>query len=299
MTQPIHLQNEHLQVGVLPQTGASLAYLRVWNKGNWQDVLRPTPSDQYDNPSATSSFLMLPWVNRIRDGKFTFEGVEYQLEVTKDDGTARHGDVRKRPWEVMSSDEMRCLLTVDSRDFDDVNFPFVFSAQEEVTLKENQLIVTVTLTNEDSRPMPCGFGHHPYFVSLPDDPPSVQIPCSHYWVLDERLMPTGEIFPVDNHLDFRNGREVNGEYNDILTQLTHDNIVIVYLNTGTRVQMNMEYAKHYLLFTPKGEDSVAIEPMTLVTDGFNLPLPSDTTGLWVLQSGESKSSQLVIDVGSA
>jgi aldose 1-epimerase len=62
------LQNKDWQVGILPETGASIAFGRMRYSGAWVDVLRPTAEADYGNPSKTSSFLMLPWANRIRDG---------------------------------------------------------------------------------------------------------------------------------------------------------------------------------------------------------------------------------------
>ncbi|RMG83249.1 MAG: aldose epimerase, partial [Chloroflexi bacterium] len=43
MSEIITLQNAHWQVGILPQTGASIAFGRVRYGGTWVDVMRPTP----------------------------------------------------------------------------------------------------------------------------------------------------------------------------------------------------------------------------------------------------------------
>src|SRR5215207_6991682 len=100
----ITLENEVWQVGILPETGASIAFGRVKQGSSWIDLMRPTPESDYNNSSKTSSFIMLPWCNRIREGKLRFQGQEYQLKTTPDDGTARHGDVRNRQWQVDQQD---------------------------------------------------------------------------------------------------------------------------------------------------------------------------------------------------
>src|SRR5690349_14388400 len=155
------LQNKDWQVGILPETGASIAFGRMRYSGAWVDVLRPTAEADYSNPSKTSSFLMLPWANRIRDGLLRFDGQSWQLQTTKDDGTARHGDVRKRAWQVLDSDEKSIRLSLHSSDFADFNFPFRLSTELSFRLEESDFVWEVSLKNEDERPFPAGFGFHP------------------------------------------------------------------------------------------------------------------------------------------
>src|SRR5690349_9298836 len=106
------LQNEYWQAGILPQTGASIAFGRVHKAGQWIDILRPTPESDYGNSSSCSSFIMLPWCNRINYGLLRFDGQEYQLRTTKDDGTARHGDVRGRSWRVDEADDAHIRMSI-------------------------------------------------------------------------------------------------------------------------------------------------------------------------------------------
>ena len=61
------LENEYWQVGILPETGASIAFGRVRRDDTWVDVMRPTDLADYDNPSQCASFVLMPWSNRIRD----------------------------------------------------------------------------------------------------------------------------------------------------------------------------------------------------------------------------------------
>ena len=70
------------------------------------DVGDPT----YDRDSA--SFLMVPYSNRIENGRFTFLKKEYQLDNVEQQ--AIHGDVRRRPWntEESSTDRGRIWLRI-------------------------------------------------------------------------------------------------------------------------------------------------------------------------------------------
>src|SRR5512138_326062 len=156
MAQQLHtLQNDHWQVGILPGTGASIAYGRVRHNSDWVDVLRPTDEADYDNPSKCASFIMIPYSNRIRAAQFRFNGQEYQLEANNQaEGVAQHGDVRRRAWQVAEADAQHITLAIDSRDFDDINFPFAFSARAEYRLEDDEFIMGLALKSEDSQPFP-------------------------------------------------------------------------------------------------------------------------------------------------
>ncbi len=117
------LENEYWQVGILPETGASIAFGRVRSGATWRDVLRPTAESDYDNVSLCSSFMMLPWANRIRDAKFRFRGHDYQLQPSTGDGTASHGATRKLAWQVEKASATRVVMTFDSADYRRPQFP--------------------------------------------------------------------------------------------------------------------------------------------------------------------------------
>jgi aldose 1-epimerase len=121
---PHQLENDHWQAGILPETGASIAYGRVRRGDAWIDVLRPTAESDYGNSSKCASFIMLPWANRIRDGALRFGDQTWQLATTKDDGTARHGAARHFSWRIVEADETHIRLTFDSADHTNVKFPF-------------------------------------------------------------------------------------------------------------------------------------------------------------------------------
>src|SRR5688572_16046008 len=59
---------------------------------------------------------LVPWPNRIRDGRYSFDGVERQLPLTEVDlGNASHGLVRWAPWGLV--ERTGTSLTVGHRLF--------------------------------------------------------------------------------------------------------------------------------------------------------------------------------------
>ncbi|MBZ0279508.1 MAG: hypothetical protein K8L97_02125 [Anaerolineae bacterium] len=291
------LQNDHWQAGILPGTGASIAFGRVQKDGQWVDVLRPTPESDYGNSSNCSSFIMLPWCNRIKGGLLRFEGQEYQLRTTKDDGTARHGDVRGRAWTIMHSSPTQIEMILQSADFADMNWPFAFSASAGYMLDGNDFIWTVTLKNEDSRPMPTGFGHHPYFVR--HGGVQVQIPCQEYFELAD-FMATDAPVPLTSDLDFREWRALdNRELNDLMTsRMGAIPAGIHYPVQEIELMMHSSTAfKHILIFAPESKPFFAVEPMTNASDGFNLYAKGiPDSGVFVLQPGEAKTASVRLTI---
>src|SRR4051794_26772328 len=100
MTQLLDLENDHWQVGLLPTTGGAVAYGRAKVNGEWHDVMRPTPQESLTVVPDTASYPLVPWSNRIRDGKLRWAGRTYQLRVNHADGTAIHGTASEYPWAV-------------------------------------------------------------------------------------------------------------------------------------------------------------------------------------------------------
>ncbi|MBA3870287.1 MAG: hypothetical protein H0X30_14170, partial [Anaerolineae bacterium] len=251
----ITLQNEHWQVGLLPETGASIAFGRIKHDDAWVDVMRPTKESDYNNSSNCSSFIMLPWCNRIKDGVLRFEDQTYQLQTTKDDGTARHGDVRKRAWTVDLNDANHISMSLKSSDFPDMNWPFAFSADAEYWLNGQKFIWKLSIKNEDSRPFPTGFGHHPYFVK-PDaaNAPQVQIPCSQYFELTDNMATSAPI-PINERLDFQQMRPLGDtEFNDVLTKRSaNEPARLSYPAFRATLEMVADpLFENILLYAPKG-----------------------------------------------
>lgn len=289
------LANEFWQTGILPATGASIAFGRVRQGDQWLDVMRPTNPADYGNSSKCSSFIMLPWCNRIKDGILRFRGAEYPLETTPDDGTARHGDVRKRTWTVDEQTDTLVRLSLDSRDQVNVNYPFAFAASAEYWLDGRAFVWKLTLTNVDSRPMPGGFGHHPYFVRpTGDNTPILTIPCDTQFELQNALAVAAPV-PVHPELDFRQPRSIgDAKFDDLLTgRQGSDPARIRYPAWKLDLVMEAEAIfRHFILYAP-GDASVALEPMTNANDGFNLyERGIAESGVFVLQPGESVSGEV-------
>jgi len=105
---------------------------------------------------------MAPYSNRIRDGMFRFRGCSYKL--LRGEKHAIHGDVRNRAWKVKEQSETGLLLTFDSADFPDFNYPWRLSCEQRIELLASGVRQGVSITNQDKEVFPVGMGFHPYFI---------------------------------------------------------------------------------------------------------------------------------------
>jgi aldose 1-epimerase len=296
------LENELWQVGILPDTGASLAFGRIRHHTRWIDFLRPTPESKYDNASACASYVLVPWSNRIRAGRFSFSGRQYELRPNADDGTAIHGVGKNYPWQVDHASKSELFASYDSRGVSGVNFPFQFSSRMELRLDGASFSIRLSLRNEDTTSMPAGFGHHPYFqrtFSGPSDVVAVEIPCSQYFELD-RAIPSRPAVPVEPRVDFRHLRPLGSHFiDDCLTGRAKDNpIRFVYADSGREISLHFdEIFQNVVVYVPREKDYFAVEPVTNANDGFNLHdrgIPG--SGVFVLEPGQQREGTFTLEV---
>lgn len=261
---------------VLPELGASVLNLRA---ASGRPVLRPVDVADVQTSSQCASFVLLPYSNRIRDARFTFQGRAVQLQPNTKDGLAQHGDVRNRPWGVTRASEGHLICTFDSRDFSngngaDMNWPWAFTARVEYRLHGPHLDTTVTLTNADTSDMPAGLGLHPYFARLQGGTdPTLTFDAPLTYDTDDRSLTVGGAREVRPAEDYRVPTALGARQID-RTFTAWDGVVrLDWAADGGPARAVVQTAdnvySHLVVFTaPDG--SLALEPVSHATDAFNL-----------------------------
>ena len=154
-TRMVTLRNGQWELDVLPATGGALAGGRIrTSDGVWRDLLRPTRPTAMGEAEKCSSFPMVPWSNRIRDGVLPFRGRTWQLQRNGADGTAIHGAARHSAWTVTEQTATRVVLELDTTGLVGVNFPWRFRSQIVYALSDNKLTVGTSVRNVDLEPFP-------------------------------------------------------------------------------------------------------------------------------------------------
>jgi aldose 1-epimerase len=126
--------------------------------GEW-DVLDGYPAGAV--PQGRRGGILLPWPNRLREGRWTWHGNDLQLEVTSPEKPhAMHGLVSWQPWTVLAAtdDAVTVGTVVEARP----GYPFRLAAAVDYALTRDRLTVTLRVRNPGPTPAPFGAGMHPY-----------------------------------------------------------------------------------------------------------------------------------------
>jgi aldose 1-epimerase len=169
-------------------------------------VLEPYPVDRIRDGAHGAP--LVPWPNRLADGRYSFDGEEQQLALTEPQRqNAIHGLLLWRPWEVVERDAARVVMGVRLHPLP--GYPFTLDVQIAYQLSPDGLSVTTTAENAGDRPCPYGNGHHPYLSpggGLIDEC-SVQLEAETRVLIDpERQLPTGREPVSGTRFDFNEPR---------------------------------------------------------------------------------------------
>lgn len=291
----ITLENDRLRVEILPEVGASVVTCAARMGEAWVPIMRPTPPEALTegNSSLMASYLLVPFSNRLRDARFQFKGRTYQLRPNMPEGHAIHGDVRQRPWGVRESRADTVTLTLDSRDFADMNFPFPFTAMARYELAGDVFDSTLTLTNAGVEPMPAGFGFHPYFNrTLTATGEAVELQARVSGVYPE-LVPSAPAGPLAPEQDFSASRPLGDAVFDHCFAGWDGRAILRWPGSGVLATLECPPPlTHLILYTPPGRSFFALEPVTHANNGFNLFAAGHPgTGVQVLEPGEAMEAR--------
>ena len=250
--------------------------------------------------------VLMPWPNRIRDGKYSVGGQERQLGLTEAVlRNANHGLVRWATWQLHWHDDDWSALTVRTRLHPQPGWDGILDLSVNYVLDEGGLTVSVHATNVGPTPAPFGFGAHPY-IALGETPLAqveLAIPAAREVLVDDRLIPTGT-GQVRPEVDFRTARalgatELDTAFTDLSRSATTGawEVVVGGLATGEVTVWGDESLNWVQVFTAKGRDTgvdgvrgIAVEPMSCPANAFN-----SGEGLVVLEPGQSWSAQWGIE----
>lgn len=255
------------------QVGASLRALEV----DGVALVPPYPAGTA-TPSA-SGITLVPWPNRIRDGRWTQDGVTRQLPVTEPrTGSASHGLLRFMPYQPV--DDGDAAVTLAATVYPQTGYPFQLDTTVTYALTDTGVAATHRITNVGADEAPVALGIHPYLClgAVPVADLVLTVPGATWFELDDRLLPVAER-PVDVAVDLRSGvrlgdvdlnlaygslaRDADGVVRSTL-RAPDGRTVTQWLGAG------FDYVQVFTMSTYPGQElAVAVEPMTAPADAFN------------------------------
>lgn len=223
---------------------------------------------------------LIPWPNRVRDGRYEWEGETLQLPLNETAlGHAIHGLVRWRNWEVLAWEPSR--LTFGLRLFPMPGYPFTLGLAIEYELNDAGLRVRTRAENLGTRACPYGVGFHPYLtLGRPIDTARLTLPAQRALVTDERAIPISSEPVAGTPLDFREPREIGALaldtcFGDLLRDedgraritLT-DDAASATLWLGDAYRYVMVYTGDTLRVVARRRRGLAVEPMSCAPNAF-------------------------------
>jgi aldose 1-epimerase len=203
---------------VVTEVGGGVRVLRVAGS----DVL--DGFDEHEMCDGARGQVLVPWPNRVKDGRYTWQGQEQQLALTEPDRhNAIHGLCRWANWELIELNGASVHLR--HRVHPRPGWPFLLRVDVRYALAPTGLTVTTRVENTGPTACPVAAGAHPYLSAgggLVDEC-VVTIPGEQYLPTDERGIPVDRVPVAGGDHDFRAGRELGPQQLDVtFTQLRRD-----------------------------------------------------------------------------
>ncbi len=139
------LTSDDLSVTLDPPQGGRIASIVAFGE---ERLVSEVP-----RPSSWGAFPMMPWAGRIRHGKFTFDGVDYEMPINHPPH-AMHGTAYTSEWQATGPDTMRLELGEP--------WPFGGHAIHHASVDGATARFRLEVHAGD-RPMPAMAGWHPWY----------------------------------------------------------------------------------------------------------------------------------------
>jgi aldose 1-epimerase len=286
----LNLSATGLALDLCPSLGGSIAGLR-WHhpaKG-WIDLLRPVSAAALarGDIEAVSCFPLTPFSNRLRKGRFEFDGRQIVLPLNTGGPHVEHGHGWQKTWQTVAATQDRAVLRLThAADA----WPFDYAIEQRFQLGAGGLDVELMARNDGDRAMPFGFGLHPYFPRTSESRLTATV--SGFWETDEEVMPLRHI-PPPAALDPTRELAIAEHTLDNAFTGWRGRAVIDWPEHATRLTMSTTAALRVLVvYIPPDKDYFCAEPVSNCTDAFNLAHEREDTGLLVVQPGQTASARV-------
>lgn len=278
---------------VVTEVGAGLRLLRVGDR----DLVAGYPADRMCPVSRGA--VLAPWPNRIRDGRYPWEGHELQLPLTEPGrGNALHGLVSWLPWTPVFRAED--AVGLGCRVWPQPGYPFQLELTATYRLAGDGLYWQLDARNLGPEAAPYGCAVHPYLLGGPGrvDDWTLTLPAERFLEVDtDRLLPVG-LRPVEgSSFDFRSTAPLRGVVIDHAftgVRADRDGLARAAVRSpegGVVVEWDpavLPWVQVHTADRPEPEldrAGLAVEPMTCPPDAFR-----SGDGLVRLEPGETHSA---------
>lgn len=296
----LKLQNSNTGefISVLPECGAAIQQIclstntrihhLLWETGDattWFNECLP----QYQGA------LLCPFVDRIENGKYLFEGKHYVLPLNEpNQENAIHGLLYNKVFELKESysdNKNATVLLRYNHEGNITGYPFLFSITVLFCLSEKSMNCSVSIQNEYNGNIPVGIGWHPYFqISKNHSEYEISIPAALTFITNENHVNTGKQKPFSHKDQFIPIDRLSFNVFELSNSIDSPEIKFLDKNreilTSIRTK-GFSFLQVYVL----NSRGIAIEPATCIGNAFN-----NGMGLKILSVGEVMKSSFSLSV---
>jgi aldose 1-epimerase len=279
-----------LRLEISPSIGGAISAFD-WEVGISSKAILRKSHSPLEKALDACSFPLVPYVNRIRGGCFTFRGREVRLAPNiPGDPSPLHGQGWLHPWTV---DEGHRASAVLSLVHEAGEWPWSYEARQEFRLDPCGYSLRLTCLNMSDAPMPCGLGQHPYFDCGPSTRIDTHVDCA--WTIDGQVLPVEKV-PAEGRYDLRDrlvcGQDLDNGFGGWGGETRMSDPDWPY-----ELRLSSPQAKFFQVYSPRQGGIFVAEPVTHANAALNAPEAEwPALGMRVLEPGESMSLDMRLEV---
>ncbi|MGE5562218.1 MAG: aldose 1-epimerase [Bacillota bacterium] len=280
----------NLRLELSPSIGGAISAFTWTGDGGEQAILRKC-NNRLEKVLDACCFPLVPYVNRIRGGCFSFRGRTVRLEPNMPgDPSPLHGQGWLNPWTVEEHSGSSATLGYSHEAGE---WPWSYEARQHFSLDADGLSIRLTCLNTSGEPMPCGLGEHPYFDCGPETRLDTSVRCA--WTIDKDVLPVDKV-PAEGRYDLRNrlvcGQDLDNGFGGWGGEALMTDPAWPY-----ELRLSSPEAKFFQLYSPPGGSIFVAEPVTHANAALNHPESEwPELGMRVLAPGGSMSLDMRLDV---
>jgi aldose 1-epimerase len=271
----------NIEISIAPSVG-NMTYEMKANGHNLLYFPFDSVASWLEDPSQIGIPFLGPWANRLSEDGFFANGKRYHLNP---DACALRRDLHGRPihglllfaqdWEVIElKSDGDCAEVTSRLEFWKhpdwmAQFPFAHTLEMTHRLTKDGLEVRLSVHNFSVDPMPLVIGFHPWYqiTDAPRDEWRVHVPVRTHFELSDQTIPTGRTTPSTLQTSFA---LAGGILDDVFGDVQHQDEFTV---EGKSQKISVRFGPKYpvaIVFAPTTRPVICFEPMSGLTDGFNL-----------------------------
>ena len=289
MSDTIELADGRWKVVVAPMLGGALIACDYDGKVVLKPVAQPAGGGLPAMPCC--HFPLIPYSNRIENGRFRFGGAVIRLrENVAGSPHALHGHGWQAAWRLTERGDAGCTLSFDRAPAPD--WPWRYRGTQTIAVAGDALHLELAIENLDTAAMPCGLGFHPF---LPRNGGArLALEAAQVWDGSAGTFPRRRV-DVPAALEFRHGPRVGDRQGTDHCFDGWRGAALVSDERSARAWRieGCAATRFVIVYIPADADYFCVEPVTHAVNAMNQPDAAES-GLWTLQPREVRRISMTI-----